>query len=114
MRWGHDVPSPATVSDHLRGSRGFYVESFTLERILFSLKCKSAGAIWMLGDLGGGVHLVGIHGVQLNDSLQFSKKIYLREQLKVDLRYCLSLAYCGIAMDGGQFSFAVCLGPLFT
>ena len=68
----------------------------------------------MLVDLEGRVHL-GLPSAQLNDSLlHFSKNLYLREKLVVDLRYCHSLAFCSIAMDGDQFSFAVCLGPLFA
>ena len=51
-------------------------------------------------DLGGRLQL-GLPGTQLNDSfLRFSKNFYLREQLMVDLRYCLSLAFCGTVMDG--------------
>jgi len=52
----------------------------------------------VLVDLEGGVH-VGLSGAQLDDSLRFSRNFYLREQLMVDLRYCHSLAFCGIAMD---------------
>ena len=44
----------------------------------------------MLVDLGGGVHL-SLPSTQLNDSLlRFLKNLYLREQLMVDLRYCLT------------------------
>ena len=54
----------------------------------------------MLVDLGGGVHL-SLPGAQLDESLlRFSKNLYLREQLMVDLCYSLSLAFCGIVMDG--------------
>ena len=53
----------------------------------------------MLVDLGGGVHL-SLSGTQLNNSLLcLSKNLYLCEQLNVDMRYRLSLAFCGIAMD---------------
>jgi len=53
----------------------------------------------VLVDLEGGAHL-SLPGTQLDDSLlRFSKNIYLRGQLMVDLRYCLSLAFCGIPMD---------------
>jgi len=68
----------------------------------------------MLVDLGGGVHL-SLSGTQLDDSLlRFSKNFYLREQLIVDLRYRLSLAFHDITMDGDQFSLAVSLCPLFA
>ena len=61
--------------------------------------------------LGGRVNL-GFPCAQLNDSfLSFSKDIYLREELAVDLRYRSSLAFSGITMDGDQFSFAVHQGP---
>ena len=54
----------------------------------------------MLVDLGGHVHL-SLPSTQLNDLLLcFSKNLYLREQLMVVLRYCLSLAFFDIAMDG--------------
>jgi len=54
----------------------------------------------MLVDLGGGVHL-SLPGAQLDDSLlRFLKNLYVGEQLMVDLRYSLSLAFCDIAMDG--------------
>ena len=51
----------------------------------------------MLIDLRG-VHL-SLPGTQ-RDSLRFSKNLYLREQLMVDLRNRLSLALRGIATDG--------------
>ena len=64
--------------------------------------------------LGVRVHL-GVPGTQLNNSLlHFLKNLYLREQLMVDLRYCLSLTFCGIAMYGDRFSFAAYLGRLFA
>ena len=51
-------------------------------------------------DLGGSVHL-SLLGVQLDDSLlRLLKNLYLREQLMVDLRYRLTLAFCGVVMDG--------------
>ena len=56
----------------------------------------------MLVDLRreGRVHL-SLPSTQLNDSLlRFLKNLYLREQLMVDLRYRLSLAFCGVVMDG--------------
>ena len=53
----------------------------------------------MLVDLGGGVHL-SLPVPNSDDSLlRFLKNLYLREQLMVGLRYCLSLAFFGIAMD---------------
>ena len=68
----------------------------------------------MLVDLGGHVHL-SLPSTQLNDLLLcFSKNLYLREQLMIDLHYCLSLAFRGIAMDGDQFLLAVCMCPLFA
>jgi len=52
----------------------------------------------MLVELGD-VHL-SLSGTQLDYSLlRFSNNFYLREQLMVDLRYCLSLAFCGITMN---------------
>jgi len=58
---------------------------------------------------------MGFPCAQLYDSfLSFSKCLYLREELAVDLRDHFSLAFGGITMDGGQLSFAVCQGPLFT
>ena len=54
----------------------------------------------MLVDLGGGVH-PSLPGPQLDDSLlRLSKNLYLREHMMVDLRYCLSLAFCVIAING--------------
>ena len=54
----------------------------------------------MLVDLRGGVHL-SLSGIQLDDLLlRFSKNLYLREQLMVDLHYCFSLALCDVTMDG--------------
>ena len=54
----------------------------------------------MLVDLGGGVHL-SLSDTQLEDLLlRLSQDLYLREQLVVDLCYHLSLAFCGITMDG--------------
>ena len=50
-------------------------------------------------DLEGGTHM-SLPGTQPDDSLlRFSKKLYLREQLMVDVYYCVSLAFCGITMD---------------
>ena len=61
----------------------------------------------MLMSLGGHVHL-GFPCTQLNELfLSFSKVLYLREELAVDLRYRFSLAFGGITMDGGQLSFPV-------
>jgi len=43
---------------------------------------------------------LSLFGTQLDDSLmRLSQNLYLREKLIVDLRYCLSLAFCGIMMD---------------
>jgi len=54
----------------------------------------------ILVDLEEGVHL-SLPGIQFDDSLLcFSKNVYLCEQLMVDLRYCLSLTFYGIEMDG--------------
>ena len=52
----------------------------------------------MLVDLGGVIHL-SLPGTQLDDLLRFLENLHLREQLMVDLRYCLLLTFCGIMMD---------------
>ena len=58
---------------------------------------------------------MGFPCAQLYDPfLSFSKGIYLREELAVDLHDCFSLAIGGITMDDCQLSFAVRQGPLFT
>ena len=68
----------------------------------------------VLMSLGGRVHL-GFSCAQLNDSfLSFSKGLYLREELAIDLHYCFSLAFGGITMDGDRLSFAVRQGSLFA
>ena len=61
----------------------------------------------MLMSLGGHVHL-GFPCAQLYDPfLSFSKGLYLREELAINLRDRFSLAFGGITMDDGQLSFAV-------
>ena len=68
--------------------------------------------MWMY--LGGRVYL-GSPCAQLYDPfLSFSKGLYLREELAVDLCDCFSLVFGGVTMDGSQFSFAVCQGLMFT
>ena len=87
------------MSYQLEGLSGSPYREVTFERIFFSLKCKSVGAAecWLTS---GGVHL-NLPGAQLDDSLlRFLKNFYLREQLMVHLCYSLTLAFCGIAMDG--------------
>jgi len=39
--------------------------------------------------------------------VRFLQDLYLREQLMIDLRYHLALAFGCIAVDGNQFSFAI-------
>jgi len=64
-------------------------------------------------DLWGNVHLT-LLGAQLDDSLlRFSKNLYQYEKLLVDLHYHLSLAFCGVAMNGDYFSLAIDLGAVF-
>jgi len=68
----------------------------------------------VLVHLEKGIHL-SLPGTHLDDLLlQLSKNLYLHEQLMVDLCYLLSLAFCGIAMDGNWFSFAIGLCPVFA
>jgi len=58
-------------------------------------------------DLGERVHQ-SLLGTYLDDSLlRFSQNIYLREQLMIDLCYCLALTFSCIAMDGDQFSLTI-------
>jgi len=57
----------------------------------------------MLVDFGGSVPL-GLPGTQLDESLlHFLQDLNLREQLMVNLRYCLPLAFCGVTVNGDQF-----------
>ena len=65
-------------------------------------------------DLRGHIHL-SLPRTQFNDLLlHFLKNFYLCDQLMIDLRYCLSLAFRGITMDDDQFLITVCLCLLFT
>ena len=83
-------------------------------RVYFvQLEMQVGRSCWMWVNLRKSVRM-SLTGAQLEEQLlSYSKNLYLLEQLMVDLCYCLSLAFYGVAMDGDQFSLVIDLGLVF-